>query len=343
MSHHIMKLAFPMVLACAVSMVSSLSFAQELDDTRPDLTRGKERKRQERQGDFHVDTQGRIFRVSFPLYDRFTLTGQLRGDYGSSAENKSDFLSFGARMTLHKSLALDFSDEEIWWMMRHRFMDVTYRPTGSGRNHVRVSVLEGNYLRHDLNSFILLPAANNLRIPANFDIAADYALFEMDVEHHVGADAEQTWTLNAVEVASMALLMDFVRDEDYRKRFAIGPAGWHTMTRMEDGTWQHQTSALTALKVVYGVDHRNGRMRFYGDVTCGAALNYKVAQGDMASSPEWSSRCKTRQEFEWIVLAISDRPVSIPVEVRADLPLASLEQSNVEATVGLRIGFSLDR
>lgn len=318
-------------------------------DSRPDLTRNRDRKAMQRSADHVIDEKGRRLRVGFPLYDRFVLESGAglatalpwKDEEGHAQGDRfTGVMAPGFGLGLHKSLALDFNDEDIWWMLRHTFLKTTYRRVEEqGGARLRAALIDGQYLRHDLSSFIVVPRGDDdLRLPANFDIAADYKLLEIEGENDDLFAPRAGFHLSRVETLSAALLMDFVRDESYRKRFAVGVSGWHTMRRTEQGTWRHELSPLAAIKVLYGVDHGRGLVRRYGEVTCGGEIGLDSAEG-MAQSA-WSMRCRAKHELEWVFMSVNDRPVSVPFEVSLDMPLAARERGVVEATLGLRVGLT---
>lgn len=307
------------------------------DGSRPLLTRDKKREALARQGDHVTDKKGRTFRVSFPIYERFFLEGQtgaLPASVGTSTRSPA---MAGGRIAFAKSFALDFSDEDIWWVMRHRLLDTSYSRKSQGNASLRSTLVTGQYLRHDLSSFVIVPAANDLRLPANFDIATDYQLLDIELSESK-ADSERSWSVDQINVAHLAILMDFIRDEDYRHRFAVGVAGLYQIRPDAQNAWQHEISPLTSAKVLYGWDQADGRARVYTEATCGRSLQFIPSQPSQAQTWRW--RCQTLTELEWTFLAISDRPLSIPLELRTDLPMASLKESSITATIGLRLSFS---
>lgn len=326
-----------LLLPLMVEAQESTSGEGEAIDSRPDLTRNKDRKAELSSEDYITDKKGRRVRVGFPLYDRVVV--ESLAQLSMTPQRAAHLTAPGVGFAWHKSLALDFNDEDIWWMLRHKLLTTDYRsvePSGGAR--LRLSLLRGQYLRHDLSSFVVVPRGeDDLRLPANFDIAADYRLLEVEGENEDLFAPRAGFRLTRIETLSTALLMDFVRDESYRKRFAVGVAGWHTMTRLnEESDWHHAISPLSALKVLYGVDQKSGRARAYGEVACGAEIGLDAGGGMRAS--QWSWRCRALHELEWVFMSINDAPVSVPLEVRLDMPLAAKERGVVEATLGLRVG-----
>ncbi len=318
--------------------------ASDDDGSRPKLTRNTRREALERQGDYVTDKQGRTFRISFPLYERFFIeaqTGALPSDTIATSTRSPDMI--GGRIAWNKSFALDFSDEDIWWMMRHRFFDTRYARRASRSTTLHTTLLKAQYLRHDLSSFVIVPAANDLRLPANFDIATDYEIFDITLSStHDGQ--KRSWSIDQLDVAHIAILMDFIRDEDYRHRFAIGIAGDYQLDPLIDATtdtrtgWRHEVSPLTSAKILHGWDGKDGRFRIYNEATCGQSLQFMLSSG--TTQQDWRWRCQTLSELEWTPVAISDRPLSIPLELHTDLPLGALQNATLQATIGLRMSFS---
>lgn len=308
------------------------------------MTRAQRRVYRNAPGDLTQDARGRWFRTSFPLYDRFWLeassgvrTGQ-QGEPGSGVEAPALRMPMTGRLRLERGLALDYSDESVWWMLRHALLDTRVRTAGTGKGlDVESTLLEGRYLRHDLNAFVVIPSANDLRIPANFDIAVDYTLMRLRANYQP-TDATRGWTVSRVEAVELAFMADLIRDETYRHRFAVGLSSWYLAERGgSDTPWRHELSPLAAGKVLYGWDHPRGLSRIYSEVVCGGALS---VVGDVSTETGWQGRCRGLFLAEWTPMAISDHPLSIPLEVRADMPLADARALTLEATLGVRLSFA---
>ena len=299
---------------------------KESANQRPKLDRSRRRD-----GQYMVDDRGRRFRVAFPLYDRLSIEGNTGFSPLGEGRNPAQV---GGRLRSDLSVSLDFSEDEVWWRMRHKLLDTSLARTGEAEAfRMQGTVLEARYLRHDLSTFIVVPAANDFRLPGNFDIALDYTLGRYDFTFGGGSLSSQR-----IDVVDLSFLMDFIRDESYRHRFAIGMASWYHATPGD--LWQHEISPLTAGKILYGWDQKDGLFRFYTEAICGAALtvNTEVVDAPM----DWGWRCRSLLEMEWTPLAISDAPLSIPLEVRADFPFEDRDAFDVRATLGIRWSLNLD-
>lgn len=319
------------LLGVMLTLPASAWAQQQQGAQRPKLTRGEQART--REGDFVVDEQGRRFRVAFPLYDRFALGADV-GLLPGAVPSEQELGAWGARLTLHRSLSLDFEDEDVWWMMRHALLDTTLRAASGEQGGVLVesTLVQARYLRHDLNSFVVIPSANDLRLPANFDIATDYRLLHLRATRVAGE-----WSVSRLDLVDIALMGDLIRDPSYRHRFAIGFAGrYHT--RPDAAGWQHELAPLSEAKLLYGWDQRDGRLRVYGEAVCGGALGF---QGGAGEAPPWQWGCRGEGVLEWVPLAISDRPLSIPLEVRADIPLDSTRERALQVTLGLRLAWPI--
>lgn len=274
---------------------------------------------------YNTDERGRRFRTGFPLYNRFIMeanTGALPSRTGRGVRDA------GVRLRMDLSTSLDFADEEVWWKMRHSVLETTLaRVHGDQGVRVQGALVDARYLRHDLSAFIVVPTLNDLRVPANFDIAVDYTLLGYDVRWGGGeVDA------GTLELVDMALLIDFIRDETYRHRLAIGLASWYHPT--PGPTWTHSLSPLTAAKLLYGWDHKAGLFRIYTEATCGGALGFSA---DTQAEQVWQWGCRASLLTEWTPLAISDWPLSLPLEVHAELPLSGERTASINATLGIRL------
>jgi hypothetical protein len=282
-----------------------------------------------RDGRFAVDATGERFRVGFPLYERITLGAALPV---SSGNQDMTWSAPALEAEVRLSLALGFDTEEVWWNMRHALLR-TRAWSGSGDTwNVELTALDGWYLRHDLGSFVVIPVAEDLRIPAPFDIAVDYRLARLKLAH----DGQQGWSLGRLDVVELAFMADFIRDPEYRKRLAIGPASWYHATPGD--VWTHELSPMSAGKVLAGWDQRDGLASVYGEAVCGGALTFDSGGG----TSTWRTGCRGELRAEWTPLAISNAPLSIPLTARADIPFKGDDPASWSVLVGLRLGVSLD-
>jgi hypothetical protein len=280
-----------------------------------------------REGMFAVDATGERFRVGFPLYERVALGAGLPVASAGEGMGWSSPM-FDAELRL--SLALGFDAEEVWWNMRHRIAHVQVWSTPDDTWRMEATVVDGWYLRHDAGSFIVIPIAEDLRIPAPFDIAVDYRLGRARLAH----DSEG-WGLERLDVVELAFMADFIRDPQYRKRLAIGPASWYHA--VPGDVWRHELSPMSAGKVLAGWDQRDGLASVYGEAVCGGAL---VIEGSEEGSV-WRTGCRGELRAEWTPLAISDAPLSIPLTARAEVPFGD-DPARWSVVLGLRLGVSLD-
>jgi hypothetical protein len=156
--------------------------------------------------DYLIDDQGRPIRVAFPLHDRLFVEAVAR-----QTGARQTGLSLG--LGIKHSFGVDFPEEEIWWRFRHTFfdseVDLASRDDGEALR-LRAALARGRYLRHDENSFILVPANVDLRIPAPFDIAVEYDLLE--VELAMASGQSEAIEVLAIDVVSVAVLLEFLRD-----------------------------------------------------------------------------------------------------------------------------------
>lgn len=277
-----------------------------------------------RQGDYAIDGEGREFRVAFPLYNRISF--ETNSGYSRAASR--DPGQFALRVRTELGGKLDYEDDEVWWNVRHGLFDTSiWRAPEDGRVQLSATLLDARYLRHDLESFIVMPSLNDFKFPANFDIAVDYQLLRVDARVGQG----QGRTIERMDVAELAFMADFIRDESYRHRLAIGPIGWYYATPGE--LWTHEVTPLSGGRLLYAWDQRDGLFRVRADATCGYA---RVSTIEVDAPVTWRGRCRAEGLLEWTPLAISDHPVSIPLQVNADVPLDNPDALDVQATLGLR-------
>lgn len=278
------------------------------------------------------DAQRRAFRTSFPLYDRVAL-----GASTHLVAHQTSPALFGSQLTAHwdMSASLDFSEESIWWLLRHRVLQTQWHLTNArGPSALETVALRGHYLRHDASAFITIPTLGDLRIPADFDIAVEWTLGEVKVNQ--GPDG---WSLAQAQVAQLDLMLDWIRDPSYRHRFATGLyADYALEGRRADGSWDTQLSPLSKLSVLYGWDHARGLVSVFARGACGWDRRLSPA----ASERAWLPSCQARARAEWTPLSISNAPVSLALRARAHVPFYDESEPSVEATLGLRVGLNLD-
>lgn len=286
-------------------------------------------KRRRRDGVYVIDERGRRYRVMFPLYDRFYVEGQL-APISQQPLFLQEGMSWAGRVGIKSSFALSFTDESVWWNLRHTFLDLSMFSAG-GALSMRGTLIDASYLRHDVSSVILVPSLGDLRLPAPFDLAMDYRIGRGTLAYTSDGGAD----LKRLEVADVAFLLDFMRDPQYRHRLAIGPAGWYHAEPGE--VWQNELAPLSALKLVYGWQREDGRFWTLNQATCGTAAHFQGGgEGD------WRWRCRGEFNLEWMLVAINDQPLSLPIEARVDIPLGNTSRTTAQVTVGLRLSLNMD-
>ncbi len=275
-----------------------------------------------------VDERGRPMRVVFPLHDRLAIDGFVAGSTHRGTSPSP--VRAGMRLTLEHSFGLDYPDEEIWWRFRHRWFSAV--ASRAGESYVLgTTLLEGSYLRHDKSAFVVVPGADHLRFPAPFDIAFEYSFLDVDF------DLDAT-SFSTIDVAQFAFLLDFLRDPQFRHRFAVGPAMGYGMWRhdLDDDGWIHSFVPVTGGRLIYGWQSATGRLAADTRIQCAAEaalLNRELS---------WQRRCTADARAEWTVLAINDRPLNLFFEGSAGESRQQLDTDDAliwNAKIGLR--FSL--
>ncbi|MFP4601162.1 MAG: hypothetical protein ACLFVJ_23135 [Persicimonas sp.] len=298
-------------------------------DTEPAGPEGSERQRLAQALNdpaWTVDEHGRVYRIAFPRYDRVVL------GYGAQASVASPgHLGQHVEFSLRNTLGLDFDEENIWWRFRHTFLEVDYS-WSAGRGRLEPTVLRADYLRHDASSFIVIPMEQDIKLPAPFDIGVDYELggFELDQE---GSD----WRLDRIDIAEAAVLMDFIRDPNYRHRLGIGPAGSYTARRGTDG-FVHELAPMSGLQVLYAIESHDGLYAIDLRGRCAAAARVTTDERLL-----WRTKCGADIRAEVVVVSVNDQPVSVPLHFElSDLPgqPEAVASPSWSATVGVRVGWS---
>lgn len=289
---------------CAVNLASATSWAQA--STSPE--RDARLARALNDPAWTVDEQGRVFRVAFPPHDRLFI------DYGASFGGSSppgERVGQRLHAAWKSTVGLDYDDEDIWWRFRHTFADVEYA-WGAGTTRLSATLVRADYLRHDESSFVVIPAERDIKLPAPFDITVDYEVGGVELLGSAERSLFDDGSLAQIDVAQVALPLDFIRDPDYRHRLAVGPAAAYRI-RPEDGSWggplRHQLAPLTGAELLYAWESSDG---LYQLDLRGRCLRSVVFSSDART--QWQTDCSATARGEWVVGSINDAPVSIPVE-----------------------------
>ncbi len=237
-------------------------------------------------GDYDEDKNGRAFRTSFPLHDRFSVSAGV-GDLDAKPS---------ISMTLAAQLNLDFPEEEIWWILRHDLVAAELRFDGNAR----ASLVYGEYLRHDLSSFIVVPAEVDWRVPAPFDLSVDWRLLSLDLR-----DFEPT----ALEAVAMSFSADFCRDEAFRTRCALGVNAAYAY---DFGKKEHVITPFSTGSI--RLKHETSSGRFAIGMQGDAGWKLRTTGADREWQPGWA----VRGDLEWVFLAINDQPLSLALSAGRD-------------------------
>lgn len=253
-----------------------------------------------------IDDRGRSMRVEFPLHDRLVLDAYGARSSSRSAGHGETAASLG--MALHHSFEVSYPDEEIWWRLRHRWFGLRATRTG-GEYQLGTTLLSGTYMRHASNSYVVITSADDLRFPTPFDLAFEYDIFDATFDR-------SSQPLVSAQVAEFAFLLDFLRDSTYRHRLALGPLMSYGIDRLdrpegledEDYRLAHSFVPASGGRLVYGWENRAGRLAIDGRLQC-AATAVLIDQ-----EMDWHRLCSAQVKAERVVLAITDRPLSVFIE-----------------------------
>ncbi|RDV37658.1 hypothetical protein DV096_14235 [Bradymonadaceae bacterium TMQ3] len=243
-----------------------------------------------------IDEHGRRLRVIFPLHDRTTF--DVYGTTRRGEELRHVELATGFRFAIRHSFEAAFPDEEIWWRFRHRWLAARAIKTHD-ELQLGMTLISASYMRHARNNHIVIPSANNARLPAPFDIAFEYDLFDL----HVDA---RTRRLTSVDVAEFAFLLDVLRDPTYRHRLAIGPVLAYGIDGVDpEAPFAHTIVPASGGRLIYRIENLSGRTALDARLQCAAAA--LLIDRDI----RWQRLCDIRLQAEHTVLAINDRPLSL--------------------------------
>lgn len=260
---------------------------------------------------YREDEHGHRFRTVFDRHNRTEIGSGYR------------FVEGAARPTLNAghraAFAWDFPEEEIWWRLRHRFAHVSAheRATGWG---LRFVLIDADYLRHDVSSWILVPGDSNLRIPGPFDIVVRWEIGGATLSTQ-RTDFVERW-----EVFELDFLLDFIRDERYRHRLAIGVTADYEIQQQSF----HELTPLSGATALYGWENARGTFAFHAEARYDRWVSLTANE-----TPRWGNRFRAMSTLEWTPVAINDQPLALYAS--GDFVARDGESTDVSATVGLRL------
>ena len=271
---------------------------------------------------------GRPFQVAFPRHDRLVAGITARGGDGLG-------VAPGVELGWRVASFLPFSREEIWWRLRHQILELKLHPIGEGLGGAVLGAMlvRGEYLRHDRSSFVVVPTGegSEVRLPAPFDVALGLVVGRLELETGTGGTPRLAWA----RVVEVDVLMDFVRDPSYRHRLAIGASGRYDIARVESGGWHHELAPLSGAAALWSWESATGLFSARLEARGGA----RFAMGSGADGG-WGWGWRAQGELEWVVAAINDQPLSLPLRVAYHrLGPAGARAQGLEIEAGLRLSF----
>ena len=268
--------------------------------------------------DFATTEDGRRYRVQFPLHDRIELN--VLGRSGAKSEY---------RLAWKDSTILAFPEEAIWWNLRHVFASVGWTLSDDVHS-TNFELLRGDYLRHDEASHILIMSYEDIRFPANFDIGVQYSFANGQYRNE-----PFNGRLERLRTADITLLTDFIRDENFRHRFALGVNAYHQMEKNTDGAWQHEISPLGNAVAIWGWESARGIFAVQARIEGGW-----VAQGVSNDEPSWHFQSGGALSGECALVAVNDAPIGLIWDV--EMKHNALDGVEWEAGVGLNLALPRD-
>jgi hypothetical protein len=265
------------------------------------------------QESYTSDAHGHAFQTSFDRHNRLELAA------GTTLSDEGSAPTLGAGFRL--AFSADFPDEEVWWQLRHQVLNTQFSTTESAWQ-TRVSLLKADYLRHDISSWITVPGDADLRIPGPFDIVVRWELAAATFA------VENPTEVLLWEVFELDFLLDFIRDEAYRHRLAVGvTADYHLVENV-----RHELTPMSAATVLYGWEAASGLFAAHVEGRFGRQV--MLTSSDDAS---WSTIVATTAHLEWTPIAINDNPLAFYSEAQ----FKALSSSPTSWQVFLGARFSL--
>ncbi len=228
-----------------------------------------------------------------------------------------DATTQGAGVGIFLRHSIHFDDEpDLVWKLEHE-IGVASFDLGAGE-HAALAY-GGRYLRHSRDGHIILPFGVGRKLFLPFDIGAEAEL------GRVRADPAQRSL--AVGVVKMGALTDWSRSRNFRRRLAFGVSSrWDIEIDRDRRELDRHVVAPFSVGVL------DARAESSGGTT---AVAVRLESGWVwASDRGWRGDVAARAGFEWILIAVNDRPLALT----ANVSYASLRGA-VEAELGLR--FSL--
>ena len=237
--------------------------------------------------------------------------------------NESVGLGIDARHTV------ETDDPDVSWRLQHAIAHVELTDA-----HIAGALYSGRFLRHSQDGYLLLPTSPPRKVFVPFDIGMEAEAGRIDRGHD-----ETRYTLGAVRAA---ILVEFTRSDDFRRRLAIGPVV----------RWDMSLAADAAADVSAIEEHRvtpftTGLLDGYWESRDGLTrAQLRVQAGVVWSNVrQWETEVDAEVALERVLIAINDRPLSLFArggyahypEMNA---AATGRQIGWRATVGARLAWS---
>lgn len=184
-------------------------------------------------------------------------------------------------------------DPAVWWRLEHVVLDTRWRGDA-----LDVAIYRGRFLRHSRDGRIVLPTSPPRKIFLPFDVGA-----EADVGAIASIDGGDRLEVGVVRIA---LLVDLLRSETFRRRLTVGAAGrWDLAGSVGEGdpsAEEHRVAPFTVATAALHLESENGLTLV--DLAGEGGRTWSTVES-------WRSAWSASGTLERVVVAVNDWPVSL--------------------------------
>ena len=278
-------------------------------------------------GGWTEDEAGRTFRVGFDPGRRMVLGGGYGPSWSDDPALDTGYLEVGVAYR-H---TVDFEEELIVWKLYHRALYGQVELGQDGGPRLRATAYQGRLVRWAEDGRLVLPSSPPASIPFPLNIGVDTTVGEVDYRELDRGFAAELGALRS------EVVFDLWRQRRLRSyaQLGVGPRYdlWLLETPASDGLEVHHLVApFTAGSFTFHHEAADGHHLF--DARLSAAHRLRVGH-------EWSPLATATLEYEAVLIAINDLPVSSYLEASyrfADTPIVGQSEHEVRGSAGLRLG-----
>jgi len=282
---------------------------------------------------FAADERGRRFRVAFDPGHRWLVGGSWSASVGGHGRSEQGMGRIEARL-LHRHL-LGFPEEDVAWKMYQEILSVRLWEGGAPeRPLVRLLAYRGTFVRWMKSGFVTIPSSPPKRIPFPLSIGVEVAAGELRTLPESVLAAE-------IGVVRSEVLFDFWRSRSMGSfaQVGMGPSYdlWLLCPEAGDVGLAHVVAPFSLATASFHHEWWGGKQAV--DVRTAFAWAWSSAAG-------FGPRASASAEYEVVLLAVNDHPVSLFAEAEYHFEGLLQERDpgrhDLRTALGVRLGWPLD-